>query len=282
VDYHPVSEIKRKFHLKPATKSLPSRLNTSQEQFIPLLLLAALLTGCSREPRSAAVLSKQDTGVGAGFSPQILAVTPGAVPFSDNKVTVGTFHVTHKIGTPGLVKTAHLELRTNAVVSATMDVPTASFGEADFKGNKTIVIGPAVRLRVQCPNGESNWLAVGALRPPASSAQSRIENITPDSIESPNALEMSTGGVDSPVHISLWGFGFQPECKVSYSVNDGEPAEADRAFQGERLIIVDVRRRPLYPFSCSHNRYLELDLVLDGKGSVIAKADTRGIPATGS
>jgi hypothetical protein len=268
--------------LKTATKRLPSRLNTSQEPFIPLLRLAALLIGCSREPGSAAILSKQEPGVGAGFSPQILAVTPGAVPFSDYKVTVGTFHVTYQIGAPGLVKTAHLELRTNAVVLASMDVPTTSFGEADFKVNKTIEIGATVSLRVQCPNGESHWLAVGALRPPWSSRKPRIENITPDSIESPNALEMSIGGVDSPVHLSLWGFGFQPDCKVSYSVNDGEPAGADSAFQGERLIIADVRRRPLYPFSWSHKRYLELDLVLDGEGSVIAKADTRIIPVTGS
>lgn len=169
--------------------------------------------GCSREPRSAAVLNNQGAGVGAGFSPQILAVTPGAVPFTDSKVTMGTFHVTYQIGGPGLVKTDHLELRTNAVVIASMDVPITSFGEADFHVNKTIEIGPAVRLRVQCPNGESNWLAKGALRPPASSLKPRIENITPDSIESPNALEMSTGGVDSPVRLSLWGFGFQPECR---------------------------------------------------------------------
>lgn len=70
--------------------------------------------------------------------------------------------------------------------------------------------------------------------------------------------------------------------QVSYSVNDGEPAEAHSAFQGERLIIADVRRRPLYPFSWSHKRFLDLELVLDGKGSVIAKADTRVIPVTGS
>ena len=76
------------------------------------------------------------------------------------------------------------------------------------------------------------------------------------------------------MHLSLWDFGFQPERKISYSVNDREPAEADSEFQGERLIIAYVRRRPLYLFSWSHKRYFELDLVLDGKGSVKGKADT--------
>lgn len=78
------------------------------------------------------------------------------------------------------------------------------------------------------------------------------------------------------------GFWISAGVQVSYSVNDGEPAEAHSAFQGERLIIADVRRRPLYPFSWSHKRFLDLELVLDGKGSVIAKADTRVIPVTGS
>lgn len=202
--------------------------------------------------------------------------------FCDNKVTVGTFHVTYQNGAQGLVKTADLELRTNAVALAPMDVPTTSFEDPDFKVNKTIEIGLAVRLRLQCPNGESKWLAVGRRRPPTSVWKPRIENITPDSIEPPNALEMSTGGVESPVHLSLRGFGFQPKCKVGYSVNLGKPAEADSAFQGERLIIADVRRRPLYSFSWSHKRYLELDPVLDAKGPLIAKADTPLIPVTGS
>jgi hypothetical protein len=256
--------------------------NISLKHLIALLALAALLIDCSREPRSAAVSGKQGADNATDFSPHILAVSPGTVLFSDNKVMIGKFHVTYQIGGPELVKTAHLELRSNAVVIAWMDVPVVSVGEADFKVDKAVEIGPAVRLRVQCPNGKRNWLVVGALRPPASSAKPRIENITPDSIESPNALEMSTGGVNSPVRLSLRGSGFQSECKTSYSVNDGEPVEGHSAFQGERLIIADVTRRPLYPFSWSHKRYLEPELVLDGKSPVTAKADIRVIPVAGS
>src|SRR5579864_3464302 len=209
---------------------------TSRKYFaIPLLGLAMLFAACNRKSSSAAPFAEAAPWTNVGTQrtesfPRIRAVDPQTVPFSDNNAIVGSFHVKYEIEAPELLTRARLELRTNAYTVAYVDVPMTSRGEADLTVNNAITIGATIKLQLQCPNGETNWLAVGALRPAPSTALPRIENIRPDSVAEESELDQMAGGVDAPVELSLWGAGFQPECKAQFSVNSGAPLEARSIF----------------------------------------------------
>lgn len=242
------------------------------------LLFAAMTIGCGQQPQPSAMASNSSRPAEFDF-PRILSVSPETVPFADNKVTLGTFHVAYRIDHPELVDNASLELFSASINISSMEVPVTQNGEADLKIDKAFEIGPAVKLQAHCPTGGTNWLTVGALRPARSKAIPRIDNITPDSIPGESPIEAGNGGADAPVALTLWGDGFSPECKVSYSVNDGDPIDAYTAFQGTQQLVAQVTRRPLYPFSWSSRRYLELKLVVTEKAVNNAKEDVRAIPS---
>jgi hypothetical protein len=234
-------------------------------------LLSLVLCACNRQPSPevaaaiAAISANRSELSPTESSPHIRAVTPETVPFSDNKAVLGSFHVKYEIERPELLTKARLELRTNEYVVAYVDVPRTARGEADLKVDNAVAIGPAIKLQLQCPGGETNWLAIGALRPASSSALPRIENITPDSVPEESDLEHMAGGVDAPVEFSLWGAGFQPDCKAKFSVNNSAPYEARSRFWTPQQMFVYITRRPLYPFDWSNRRYLELMLVIERK-----------------
>jgi len=245
--------------------------------FATVLGLMALVWACGRHPVSTTSTPPSNTAASPEASswpwgdrrlrtesyPYIRAVSPETVPFSDNQASVGTFHVTYEIERPELLTNARLELRSNHVLGAYMDVPIQAHGEADLKAEGAVTIGPTVKFQLQCPSGETNWLAIGALRPAASSALPRIEDITPDHVPEESDQETVNGGADARVRFLLFGAGFEPDCKARFTVNNGQPNDAPTIFWGPKQIYADITRRPLSPFDWSEQRYLELRLVTE-------------------
>jgi hypothetical protein len=243
---------------------LTVKLSRRRGAMLALLVPQLLLLACTRQQQTRAeqLAAEAETDQ----FPRIVAVSPATVPFSDNKAMIEKLHVTYRIKSPESVDAAFLELDLGTVRIASRDVPILSQGEADLKVDYPVEIGPAVKLQVHCPNGDSNWLAVGSVRPPPSSAQPRIDNITPDSITAPDRMDVANGNLDALVLLNLWGAGFQPGCTVIWRVNNGEPMAADRSIVwGKQQMIAYVTRRPLSPARWSDQRYFELLLVVVGK-----------------
>ena len=219
--------------------------------------------------------------------PHIRAVTPDAVPFTDNKAIIGVFHVTYEIEAPELLTNARLELRTDRSLIARVDVPIQAHGEVDLHVDNDVTIGPTIKLQLQCPGGETNWLAIGALRPAPSSAQPRIEDITPDHVPEESDLDAANGGADAPVEFYLWGAGFQRDCKARFTVNNGQPLDASARFWTSQKVYVTISRRPFSRLDWSNQRYLDLRLVTERRAPdwtpkhhsyLDSKADIRPIP----
>ena len=251
-----------------------------------LLGVVALLSGCNRQVPAAAVPSQEPKVHKVEIFPHIRDYSPTTVPFSDNNAVVGTFHVSYEIEAPELVTKARLELRSNGYLVAWTDVPSVARGEADFKVEQAVEIGPTVKFQVQCPNGDSNWMAIGGMLPPPSSALPRIENITPDFVREEGELEgrPNGGGMDALVPFSIFGAGFQRDCTTHFTVNNGAPIEARGGYWPPHEMHVYITRRPLGRFDWSNQRYLVLSLMVERKISgpnpkaVDRKADVRAIP----
>lgn len=246
------------------------------------VLLQLLMPACNRpslSPAAARMAAEPED-----LFPRILTVSPATVPFSDNQATIGSLHVKYRIKTPEAVETAYLELRIGTVQIVAQDVPVMSEGEADLKVDRTMEIGPTVELRVHCPNGDSNWLAIGGAQPSPSSAQPRIENIAPESINKPDRNIVLNGNLDALVEFNLWGAGFSDDCTAAYRVNGGEPADVERSiYWGRQQFIVYITRRPLAPATWTSPRYFQLALVTLDKNKIegrlpAAKEDLRAIP----
>lgn len=263
----------------------------SPRYFIAMLLsITALPCGCSRKqplPTTASPAEAVVTHPLTESFPHIRAVAPDAVPFSDNKAILRSFHVAYEIESPELLTNARLELRTDRSLIARVDVPIQSHGEFDLHVDNDVTIGPTIRFQLQCPSGETNWLAIGALRPPTSSAQPRIEDITPDHIPEESDLDASSGGADAPVEFYLWGAGFERDCKARFTVNNGQPLDAPARFWTAQKVYVTITRRPLSRMDWSNQRYLDLRLVTERRASdwtpkhhsyLDSKADIRAIP----
>jgi len=100
-----------------------------------LLSFTALPCGCSRQQPVSTTPSPVEAVVTRPRTesfPHIRAVTPDAVPFTDNKAIIGVFHVTYEIEAPELLTNARLELRTDRSLIARVDVPIQSHGEVDL------------------------------------------------------------------------------------------------------------------------------------------------------
>lgn len=111
---------------------------------------------------------------------------PSSLDATNGTVWISDVHVSYTIPSPERVTKAELQLYNSASrVIARTDVPIQAKGDFDWNVGTNASIGPAVRLRASCPNGETDWVVLGLHIYPASTAQTYINNVTPKYIHQP-------------------------------------------------------------------------------------------------
>jgi hypothetical protein len=229
------------------------------------LALATLLAGCKNQPQVDATQAEARRAASAGPAPeypfpQILSATPGTLTATDGRTSVGLLRVSYAIPSPERVTQAYLELYNPVAQSlARIDVPIQAQGEMQWNVGADVDLGPAVRLRADCPRGYTEWVMFGRYRYPASSAQSYINNVTPKYIRfyarDPQGLQPTATNLD------LYGVGLERGCKVQASVNNQPPQELYSGLVGPNHLMAQL------PWVGEvGTRDLELKLVIRGQG----------------
>lgn len=228
-----------------------------------LLALSALLAGCQSQPKQPEKkVTYPDTSPPRQPFPHIVSVTPDTVSASRGSASVGRLRVSYTIPTPEKVEKAELQLYNPVTrVIARTPVPIQAQGDIDWTVGATADIGPSVRLRADCPTGYTDWVVFGLYQYPASSAQTYINNVTPQYIRDMNTMNPDVDMTRTITPIEVWGAGFQRDCKLQASVNNGPPQELNTMFAGPRHLMAQL------PWVGEvGSRYIEVKLILRGQG----------------
>ena len=235
----------------------------------PLLLLAAslaaaLFAGCQSQPEAAPPkkVATPDASPPRSPFPKIVSVNPETVSASNGNVSLGLLHVRYTMPSPERVQKAELQIyNTAARVIARTDVPIRAEGTIDWVAGASANIGPSVRLRADCPGGFTEWVPLGLYQYPASTAQIRINNVTPKYIRQPYSFDPDNAPTPGIANIEVWGVGFTNTCKVQASVNNDPPQELTTAYAGPGHLMAQL------PWVGEvGTRDLEIKLILRGQG----------------
>ncbi len=227
-----------------------------------LLLLAALLAGCKSQPQAEKKVVYPDTSPPRKPFPKIVSVSPDSVSASNGSAYIGLLRVSYTIPNPEKVEKAELQIyNTVARVMARTDVPIQAEGNLEWNVAASANIGPAVRLRADCPSGFTEWVVLGLYQYPSSTAQTYINNVTPKYIREPYSFDPENAPTPQVAPIDVWGAGFQPACKLQASVNNGPTQELYTVYAGPSHLMAQL------PWVGEvGTRDLELKLVIRGQG----------------
>jgi len=150
--------------------------------------------------------------------PEILSVTPDTLVLSGGRdFDAITLHLTYKIVHPEKVERAVLQLWNDAVgVIDTTLLPVQERGEFDWTVQGPINVGPLVKLRAHCPNGETNSFVWGTPRQP-SDAPMTITGTSPQYAHEATPDDPNPANVAAPVEVFF--NGLDAHCQLIANVN---------------------------------------------------------------
>ncbi|MBI2683153.1 MAG: hypothetical protein HYX26_08060 [Acidobacteriales bacterium] len=237
------------------------------------LLICALIfiTGCRK---SEAPQANQQSTASAKAQPRILTVDPAGFSVSRGRVLLSTLRVTFSIANPERGAGAELTLSNPTLgVVATLPLNYAANGDAEWVFDQNVDLGPAVRLRADCPNGFTEEFVLG--HPPfkGPGAETQIRSVTPTSWKPPAATEPDKPAPPpEPVAITVSGEGFHDQCRIQFRTGDRDWAALPTTWvnRGELRASVEPAQWNLAPIT---ERVLRLKLVVKGPGG--EASDTR-------
>jgi hypothetical protein len=190
--------------------------------------------------------------------PELLSVTPDTLVLSGSRAfDVVRLHITYKIVHPDKVDRAVLQLWNDAVgVIDTTLLPVQERGEFDWAVQGPINVGPLVRLRAHCPNGETNSFVWGTPRQP-SDAPMTITGTNPQYVREAIPDDPNPANVTAPVEVYFNGIDVR--CQLIANINGDDVAlTTNRGRTGGLLGFVkrDIMPGPVL------TRWFELKLLL--------------------
>jgi|RhiMethySRZTD1v2_1073278.scaffolds.fasta_scaffold21027_7 hypothetical protein len=204
----------------------------------------------------------------AGFG-SIGDVTPERLSLSGDQVATQTLSVSYSIPDPGTVTEATLKLYVGEIGDiATQTITPEANGVAQFSVQpRSHSIGPAVRFRASCPQGETGWYTMGQMPldydDRMSSKTLQIGSVMPQSIRWSPALDGSAGD-GAAQRVTVWGPTLTPDCKVEAQVNGSSVELMNVRFMGKGfeglLKFRDIGNTTISP------RYAELKLLITRNG----------------
>jgi hypothetical protein len=243
-------------------------VNKPGSWLIPATL--ALTAACSSPPpatSSAPLADSAQTTLAARSNLAIGTVAPERLALSGDRVDVQTLTVSYSIPDPATVTEARLKLYVGEIGDiATQTVTPAEKGTTEFALQPTPhSVGPWVRFRASCPNGTTDWHALGQITPDYDERMStafRIGNVMPQSIPWSEAMTDSQSGAGK--RVKIWGPGLPADCRIEAEVN-GSPVELNNVMYLNRQYEGLLMYRDI-GYSTVSPRYAELKLVINRSG----------------
>lgn len=206
--------------------------------------------------------------------PEILSATPDTLVLSGSRAfDVLRLHITYKIVHSEKVDRAVLQLWNDAVgVVDTTLLPVQERGEFDWTVQGPITVGPLVRLRAHCANGETNSFVWGTPREP-SDAPMTITGTSPQYAHEAIPDDPNPANVTVPVEV--YGNGLDLSCHLIANINDTDvPLTTNYGRAGGLLGFIrrDIMPGPVF------TRWFELKLRL--RASDGGMEATRRVPFT--
>ncbi len=199
---------------------------------------------------------------GDGISPLIVSMTPDTAVVSSGRVTSTRYSLTYEIDNADKATKAWISIYLPGIGEVDkFDVEVQPRGEIEFFLDPNVDLGPTVRFRAHCPNGDTDWFTMGS---PAAEFNDRmtkhmIGNVTPQYVkagpETPGAI----------VPVTIWGAQLTSQCTLEGEM-DGASVQMPIIQALEKQIktslsYTDLHGRPVVA------RYFEVKLIVEGNQS---------------
>lgn len=237
------------------------------------------LVACSSEAGDAAgasgaapTLTPLDSRESMIAGTGIVSVSPDQVSIDGDRVAPQAFDVSYVMRDLKSVTDARMEVVIPGLGElARAGVAVQESGSVRVEvGSGSPSLGATVRFRASCPNGASDWYAMGqvpnTLRREAASTAVRITNVSPPSIVKASAMDSTKSDAGQKVFVT--GKNITPECTVETHVNGSRVELMNTRFNGPRyeglLLFRDLGYSPVAP------RYLEMRFVVKRRDAPVA------------
>ncbi len=202
----------------------------------------------------------------------IVSVSPEQVSIDGDRVSPQAFDVSYVMRDLKAVTDARMELVIPGLGElARAGVAVQESGSVRVEvGSGSPSLGATVRFRASCPNGASEWYAMGqvpnTLRRETASSGVRITNVSPPSIVKASAMDSTKS--DGGQKVFVTGKNITAECTVETQVNGSRVELMNTRFNGPRfeglLLFRDLGYSPVAP------RYLEMRFVVKRRDAPVA------------
>lgn len=190
--------------------------------------------------------------------PEILTVTPDPLVLAGSRsFDPLTLHMTYRIVHPEKVDRVVLKLWNDAVgVIDTTPVPLQEHGTLDWTVAGPVNVGPLVRLRAHCPDGETNSFVWGAPRQPSDAALT-ITGTSPGAARS--GVPEDADPASETVPVEVFGNGLSPDCRLIANINGTDVTLTTNA--GRVNALTGFIRRDMMPHPVLM-RWFDLELIV--------------------